>query len=230
MFKIKAQGKKAEIYIYEDIGSGWFGGIGAADFKDQLKELGEVEEINVRINSIGGDVFEGLTIYNLLNAHDARITVDIDGAALSIASVIAMAGDIINIAENAQLMIHDPWSITGGTAEDLRSTADVLDNIRDSLLGVYDARTGGRITREDISAYMNQEKWFTATEARDAGFVDNITDNLAIAASGDLQRYKYKHKPKDFKTSKTEQVVIAIEDGTPRLDAVRARLAGLTSH
>lgn len=229
MFKIKAKGKKAEIYIYEDIGAGWFGGISASDFKDQLKELGNVEEINVRINSIGGEVFDGLAIYNLLNAHKATITIDIDGVALSIASIIAMAGDTVNMAENAMFMIHDPWGMVAGTAGEMREYSHLLDQVRESLLGVYDARTGTRLERDEISDYMHAETWFNAADALELGFVDSVTDNLALAASGDLQRYKYKHKPKDLKTSKTDHAVVAIEDGTPRLDAARDRLAGLTS-
>ena len=107
-FEIKCKGTMADILIYEDIGDGWLGGISAKTFADELKKLKNLTQLNVRINSPGGAVFDGLAIYNTLKKHKANVTVSIDGLAASIASVIAMAGDQITMAENALMMIHDP--------------------------------------------------------------------------------------------------------------------------
>ena len=107
-FSVKAKaGDEAEILIYEDVGEGWFGGVTAKQFADELKALGSVKTINLRLNSAGGDVFDGLAIYRRLVDHPAKIVSHIDGLAASIASVIAMAGDEIRISESGFLMIHN---------------------------------------------------------------------------------------------------------------------------
>jgi ATP-dependent Clp protease protease subunit len=117
-FFAKAKGKTGDLYIYEDIGSGWFGGIGPNDVKEALDEVGSVDTLNIYINSPGGSVFDGMAIYNQLKRFAARKVVHIDGIAASIASVIAMAGDEIVCAPNAMMMIHDPFGIAAGTAKD----------------------------------------------------------------------------------------------------------------
>ena len=128
---MKASADEGEILLYSEIGGG--GGLfsdpgtNAEDFARDLKALGKVKTINCRINSPGGSVFEGMTIYNLLAAHPAKVVVHVDGLAASIASVIAMAGDTINIADNAMIMIHDAWGVGIGTADEIRKTAEVLD-------------------------------------------------------------------------------------------------------
>ncbi|HBB9192092.1 TPA: Clp protease ClpP, partial [Escherichia coli] len=113
----------ADIFIYEEIGGF---GVTAKQFAEDLKALGDVSHINLRIHSPGGDVFEGIAIYNLLRNHPADITVYIDGVAASMASVVAMAGDRVVMPENAMMMIHKPWGISGGNAGDMRDYADLL--------------------------------------------------------------------------------------------------------
>jgi len=178
--KMKKGEKKAEVLIYEDIGDSWFGGINAKDFAKEIQALGKLDEINVRINSAGGSVFDGVAIYNTLLKNEARITVDIDGLAASIASIIAMAGDTVSMAENAFMMIHDPWAMALGTAEDMRKMADNLDAIRETLLNTYVNRSVAKA--EDISRMMTEETWFNAQEALDAGLIDTITAEMKIAA------------------------------------------------
>ena len=124
-YQIKAQKDSAEIWIYEDIGEGWLGGLSAKVFADDLKKVGKVKNIYVRINSVGGSAVDGTAIYNSLKRHPANINVSIDGIAASIASIIAMAGDHIEMASNAMMMIHEPWIVAGGTASELREQADV---------------------------------------------------------------------------------------------------------
>lgn len=183
-----------EVLIYDDIGDGWMGGISAKDFAGELKEFGEPEKINVRINSAGGSVFDGVAIYNTLLKHQAKIIVDVDGLAASIASIIMMAGDEINMADNALIMIHDPWTVAAGNADDLRDQADVLEKIGDTLVGTYVSRTGQETDK--IKTMMADETWMSATEAKELGFVDNITEELKLAAHFDLS--KFKNAPEDF--------------------------------
>lgn len=174
-----AKGKRAEILLYEDIG-GWFG-ISAADFVRDVKAAGDITEIDLRLNSNGGSVFEGIAIYNYLRSHKARVNVHIDGLAASIASIIAMAGDTINMADNAWMMIHDPWIMTAGNAGELRTIADKLDGFRDSLLDTYMLRASS--SRDDVSAMMADETWLNAADAKKHGLVDDITEALQVAAS-----------------------------------------------
>jgi len=175
---IQMRGKTAEVLLYEDIG-GWFG-ITADSFIKEIKQLKDVSTINLRINSNGGNVFDGVTIYNYLKSHQARVEIDIDGLAASIASIIAMAGDEVRMAENAWMMIHDPWIVTGGTAEDLRKQADTMDGIRETLLDTYMVRSS--VSREDMSAMMAEETWLNSTEAANVGLADTLTKEMAVAA------------------------------------------------
>lgn len=166
-----------EILIYEEIGE-W--GITAKHIADKLKEIGAVKDITVRVNSPGGNVFDGCTIYNLLQQSDAKVTVVIDGLCASIASVIAMAGDEVIMAENALMMIHDPWSFAVGTADDFRREADLLDKVKTSLLATYEKRTG--MNRDEVAALMTDETWLDSDEAITFGFADSTTDAKLVAA------------------------------------------------
>lgn len=172
-YRMEAKGDTAEIVIYEQIGQSFWGdGYGAKKFNSDLKALGNVKEIVVRLNSPGGDVFDGQTIFNRLLAHKANVTIYIDGLAASIASVIAMAGDKVVMAENALFMIHNPWSFAMGTSDDMRSTADVLDKVKDALLTAYTRKSD--LSEEKISSLMDNETWMTAKEALEFGFIDEI--------------------------------------------------------
>lgn len=130
-FQMKRKSEsKGEIFIYGDIVSDkWFeNDVTATDFKNKLDELGDISEIDVHINSSGGSVFEGHAIYNMLKMHPAKINIYVDALAASIASVIAMSGDAIFMHKNSFLMIHNSWVMTVGNAEELRKTADLLEN------------------------------------------------------------------------------------------------------
>lgn len=216
IYKINANGKKAEVFIYEDIGEGWFGGLSAKRFADDIKALGKVDEIKVMINSNGGSVFEGVAIYNTLVKNQARIVVEIDGIAASIASVIAMAGDEVRMAENAFMMIHDPWIVTGGTADELRDTADTMDKVRDTLLNTYMKRSSAE--EQTISEMMSAETWLTATEAHDIGLVDSISERVDMAAFAIHDFSTFKNAPKDLQ--ETAKVI-------PIDRERRAKLAGM---
>lgn len=190
---------RAEIHLYEDIGEGWFGGVSAKVFTDDIKKLGAVKAIDLRINSPGGSVFEGVTMYNVLKSHQARVTVHVDGLAASIASIVAMAGDEILMADNALMMIHDPWGMTVGTADDMRAEAGVLDTVKATLIDTYAKRTNQQ--KDKIAAMMADETWMTAAEAVDLGFADAVSGEALMAACVDISRYKYKHLPTDYSSA-----------------------------
>ena len=133
------------------------------------------KDISLYINSPGGDIFAGFSLYNILNRHPAAKNVHIDGLAASAASVVAMAGDTIKMPENATLMIHNAWTYASGGAEDLRRTADELDRINDQIADIYAARTGKE--KDEISALMTAETWMSGAEALNMGFVDELIEN-----------------------------------------------------
>jgi ATP-dependent Clp protease protease subunit len=184
-YQFRAQARGAEIVIYDEIGAF---GIPAKAFLDELKELGPVADLTVRINSPGGSVFDGIAIYNALKRHDARITVWVDGIAASIASVIAMAGDEVVMPENAMLMIHDPSALVIGTAADMRGMADALDKMKAGMVAAYRDKSG----RDDaeIEALMQAEAWLSAEEAVDLGLADRVEQPVRMAAHFDLSRFR----------------------------------------
>jgi ATP-dependent protease ClpP protease subunit len=184
-YRFKAKGQEsAEVQIYEDVGAGWFGGVTAKDFSADLKAAGAVQNIDVRIASYGGDVNDGLAIYRMLADHKARITVHIDGVAASIASVIAMAGDEIIIAEAGSMMIHEGWTIAAGHAEDLRKIADHLEKSSNQIADIYAART--KRPMAEIKDWMAATTWFYGQEAVDAGFAQRVEENVKAAASASM--------------------------------------------
>lgn len=175
--------KVGELLLYGVISdySWWDDEVTPKQFKADLDALGDVDEIKVFINSDGGDVFAGQAIYSMLKRHKAKITVYVDGLAASIASVIAMAGDTVYMPKNAMMMIHNPWTLAVGTADDFRKLADDMDKIRESLIVAYQDKSG--LDREKIIEIMNAETWMTAEEAVELGFADEIEEAKKLVAS-----------------------------------------------
>lgn len=166
-----------DAWIYE-----WFG-IPAATrnaFRQELSQHAS-KNITVWIDSWGGDVFAAAGIYNALKEHKGKVTVKVDGKAVSAASVIAMAGDEVYMSPVSIMMIHNPWSRAVGEAKDMRHAADVLDVVKDTILNAYQARTG--VSRDEISRMMDEETWMSAQKAMSAGFVDGVL--YAEPSSGD---------------------------------------------
>jgi len=174
----------ADITIYEEIG---YWGVSAKSFMTDMKAIKDAKIINLYLNSPGGSVMDGTAIYNILKNHDARVVVHIDGAAFSMGSLIAMAGDHINMAANGLMMVHNPQGGGFGESDDLRKTADVIDKMKDNMAATYAARTG--IDLETIDGLMNDETWMNAEEALDFGFIDEITGEVDVAASFDLNKF-----------------------------------------
>jgi ATP-dependent protease ClpP protease subunit len=170
---------EAEVWLYDEVGHF---GITAADFTREVGAL-DVSTINLRINSPGGSVFDGITIHNVLRRHRAKVHTTVDGIAASIASVIALAGDTITMGRGTEMMIHNPSGMVLGQADDMREMADVLDRIGRDLAGIYQARAGG--TLGDWLDRMAAETFYSAQEAVDAGLADSVLgaqQSAAIAA------------------------------------------------
>lgn len=182
----KTSEKTATINIYGEIGESFWGdSTSATSFARELSSLGEVDELTVCINSPGGSVFDGLAIRSTLVNHPAKVSVRVEGWAASIASVIAMAGDEIEMALGSMMMIHNPLTFSVGESKDLRKMADVLDQVRDSLVDVYEERTG--IDREEIIDMLDEETWMDAQTAVEKGFADRVEvdDVVNIVASAE---------------------------------------------
>jgi ATP-dependent protease ClpP protease subunit len=189
-------GGVAELWIYDEIDDWW--GISANSVRQAIKGLGEFDELTVHINSPGGMVTEAVAIYNLMRTHSATVNVKVEGLAASAASIIAMAGDNIEVFEGAMFMIHDPWSHTRGNEQDHRSTADILASMGGSMADIYAARTSQ--TREWALDKMAAETWFSASEAVEVGLADSLVAGKSAAAAKaqglfDLGRYQFKNAP-----------------------------------
>jgi ATP-dependent Clp protease protease subunit len=210
-YSIRARGNaSADIFIYEDVGEGFFGGVSAKQFSTDLKGLGQVETINLHLNSYGGEVFDGLAIYRQLVDHPARVITHIDGLAASIASVIAMAGNEIRIAESGFVMIHNALALALGDAAEMRRMADLLETTTGSIADVYASRTG--LERTELLGMMDAETWLTGPEAVDKGFANETVANLKVTARAvSNERHHFRHTP-----------AALLEK--PRLDAARSRL------
>jgi ATP-dependent protease ClpP protease subunit len=185
-YDIKAKGERAELRIYGDIGQSWDEDE-STDARTVAEALDSVRgDIDVRINSFGGSVADGLAIFNALKRHQGRVTTHIDGVAYSIASLIAMAGDEVRMAANAMLMVHAPWGMALGNAPEMREMAEILDKHADAMLASY-MRDGGP-SAETIRGWLTDGKdhYFSADEAAGMGLVDTITGEsplMQIAAS-----------------------------------------------
>ena len=162
--------EEATVYIYDEIS--WFG-ISAEQFVKDLNAL-KSKIINIRINSPGGSVFDGTAVFNTIKQHKSKTITHIDGLAASISSVIALASDEVHMAENAFLMIHDPWSIAIGNADTMREEADLLDKLGGTIAKTYMDKTGK--DKAEIKDLMAAETWMTADEALEMGFIDVIEE------------------------------------------------------
>ena len=184
-YKIKNNASEAsDVYLFNDIGTF---GITAQSFIDEIKEY-DNKELNIHINSLGGEVFEGMAIYSIIQRRKAKTTVYIEGIAASIASVIALAADEVIMSENSLLMIHNAWGGTQGDARDMRKQADVLDKITNEIAEVYVKKTN--IPYDEVIEMMNEETWLTAEEAVALGFVNSISEPIKVAAKYDVSRFK----------------------------------------
>jgi ATP-dependent protease ClpP protease subunit len=171
--------RNASVSIRGNIGE-W--GVSDQDLIDDIQALGDINDLQININSNGGDLAMALGVFNFLRNHPAKITTYIEGVAASAASVIAMAGDAVIMPSNSVMMIHNPWTVAMGNADEMESAAKMLRKFEDTLVTTYAART--KLDSDELKVLLADETWFTATEAFEKGFCDQVQDigeNYALA-------------------------------------------------
>ena len=221
-----ASGDVAQVYVYDVIDSYW--GASAKALVEALNAAG-AKDVALHINSPGGDVFEARAMVSAVRAHQAKghtVTAYIDGLAASAATYLSLAGDAVHIADGGMFMVHNSWTLAWGNKTELRSTADLLDRIDGTISADYARKTGA--TAEQITAWMDAETWFTAAEAKAAGFVDSVIQPPA-AADSKAARWNlaaYANAPKQAEPAKpTAADIDAHAANVARMN--RSRLAAL---
>ena len=223
-YALEINDKEADIYIFGDITSWeWFDSdVSSYTLSKELQELDpDIEVINVHINSYGGEVAEGLAIYNMLRNHKAKVKTYCDGFACSIASVIFMAGDERIMGNASLLMIHNAWMWTAGNAEELRKNADDLDKINQASINAYMQHVN--ISEEDLKKMMDEETWILPNEALEMGFATTIVGETAsekAAASArkalfNLVKKANQIKPESLQVKDSEPVLKLTLDTDP---------------
>jgi ATP-dependent Clp protease, protease subunit len=179
--------KGAEIVIYDEIGKSFWNeeAVSAKSFLDSLSGLGDVETITLRINSPGGDIFDGVAIHNAIKNHKAKVTAHVDGIAASAASYIAMAADKIVMPANAFMLIHGASGFVFGNADDMRAVAGDLDRVDKSITATYVSRS--KSTTAKIKAIMKEDRLMDAAEAKELGLADEVTKETKMAAHFSLR-------------------------------------------
>ena len=186
--KIVAKDDHAEIFLYEEVGSEMWGGISAKTFAKQLAAVKE-SKITLRINSPGGDAFDGLAMANTLAEHPAEVTARVDGLAASAATLPMVAADRVEIASNAMIMIHRASTSAHGTSQEMTKMAEVLASVDEQMVKTYNHREL-KVSAEELDEMLDAETWMTASEATEFGFADAIADSMDVAASVTPGRYK----------------------------------------
>lgn len=214
----KNKDDSADLILYGDIGESWLDDVSSKNIANELKNL-DVSTINLRINSGGGDVFSAIAISNLLKNHKANIIAHIDGLAASAATIITSACDKVIMPKNALFMIHNPWTVVGGEAKDMIKTAEQLDKVKNSIINTYKSKTNLEI--EEISKLMDEETWLDPYEAKEKGFIDEISDeenievieNKLIVNSIALDFSKFKNSyNKKLKIKNEEEKIVNKEE------------------
>ena len=214
----KNKDNSADLILYGDIGDSWSDDVSSKNIANELKNL-DVSTINLRINSGGGDVFTAIAISNLLKNHKANVIARIDGLAASAATIITSACDKVIMPKNALFMIHNPWTVVGGEAKDMIKTAEQLDKVKNSIINTYKSKTNLEI--EEISKLMDEETWLDPYEAKEKGFIDEISDeenievieNKLIVNSIALDFSKFKNSyNKKLKIKNEEEKIVNKEE------------------
>lgn len=228
-YQVKNQGaNELDFWLYEEIGyEGWDGsGITAKGIAKDLQAAGSFHTINLHINSPGGRVFEAVAIYNLFRMHKANVNVFIDGLAASSASIVAMCGNHIEMANNAMLMIHKPWTICIGGADDLRRDAEMLDKLEEgAIIQTYLNQCQKRGVKDmsgQLAEMMAAETWLSADDAYDCGLIDSIGEALAAAAMFDLTKFKFRNAP--VRLLKSQITDIHVKLAAMNMESLKMRL------
>ncbi len=174
VFSFLERDSALDISMYGVMHGNWAGSSDESALANALKNCSPTDKINVRINSEGGDMFAGIAIRNMLEAHPGDVTCIVEGLAASSASIVAMAGKTV-MRPGAMMMIHNPWAIVAGDADDMRTAAEMLDKSQSSLVSIYQEKTGK--SKAELKAMLSAETWMTASEAVKAGFADEESDD-----------------------------------------------------
>ncbi len=196
----------ATLYIYDVIDADW--GVGAKDVIAAIDNANGAKTLNIRINSPGGDVFEGRAIVEAIKRFDGKTVAHIDALAASAATSIALAADEVVMSDGALFMIHNASGMVWGDKNDMRQTADLLEKVEGSIVNDYTTKTGK--AAEEITALMDAETWMTAQEALDGGFVDSVVKTGKAKNTWNLAAF--------------DKVPQPVEDGTSQRNANTLRL------
>lgn len=188
------------LLIYSEIGGMW--GISAAEVA-QFLQSNKDQDVEIRINSPGGSVTEGIAIYNLFKNHNGSVNIVVDSLCASIATIIALGGDNITMNLGSMFMVHNPWMMTFGDSDDLRKEANVLDAMKEQLINIYMTKFTG--TRDELISMMDEETWLSDTESMKFGFVDSIEQELKIAALVKYDLKKFFNKTPNKENNMNEQ-------------------------
>jgi ATP-dependent protease ClpP protease subunit len=230
-FKIEMKGdRKAVLEIYDAIGPAWAGEIDAPTVSKAINDAGPLDSIEVRINSPGGNAFEGLAIYNILKSHPAKVHCRVDGLAASMASLVLLAGDTREVPKNALVMIHDPSIMAWGNAAELLKSVDLLNKVKGSILDTYAERTGQ--PQDALGKLMTDETWMDGDEALASGFATKTTAPLPLptAAAGvsAIGRFQYARAPEaiaslySLSMAVTNQEPLKMDSATKTADQITA--------
>lgn len=202
----RTEADEAEVYIYDEIG---YFGTSAQQFVRDLQAV-KAGRIRLHLNTPGGDVFDGIAIHNALRDHAASVTVQVDSLAASIGSVIAMAGERVTMARHATMMIHDPYGAALGNADDMRKMAEVLDQLGDTIAGIYAERAGGAVSL--WRSRMAEETWYTDRAAVEAGLADDVAGDDAAEAENRFDLSIFRHPPADCGAGPSGSAIPTVRD------------------
>lgn len=216
-FKIKNEAGRAKVVIDGEIGQSWFDdGNTLKTVKLQLEGI-EAEAVDVDIKSLGGDLLEAFAIYDLFRSMPQKVTATITGATASAGTLVAMGADEVNIMPNAKFLVHNSWTVTQGNSETHKEQAEALERFDNDIVDIYRKKTGKR--KSELSALMKREKWLSAAEAKDWGFVDKIVKEKV----NNLISNKMEKVSNYFGTADEDQIVEKAKAMAIELATVKAK-------
>ena len=196
-FKVSNEDNEATIFVYDIIGEDFFGGVGAQQFARDLAAI-TADTIHLRVNSPGGDVWDGRAMMTALRQHPAKVIAHIDGVAASAATSLVLAADEVEITRGAEFMIHNAWTIALGNRHEFLALSERLEQVDNQIITDYERRTG--IDREEIVSMMDAETWLTAEDVVERGFADRIVETVDGAKNvtrWNLSAYNNAPEPKE---------------------------------
>lgn len=215
-YRITNNADVAQVYIYDEIG---YFGITANDFVQDLQAI-KAPAIDLHLNTPGGDVFDGIAIYNALKDHPSTVTVTVDGLAASAGSFIAMAGNRVMMNRNSEMMIHDAHGLAIGNSAEMRTLADLLDKMSNNIASIYATRAGGTV--DSWRAAMKEETWYSADEAVKAGLADEVKGDTKTENSWDLSIFNFAGR-----SSAPAPVIDQVEEFDLDVELFRQALEGI---